>query len=664
LRTRHKAAVVLPVPTPAFQMEREEEHESTTVTTTTNNMFMAAEQQRLQVPFIIGLLLVLAAFRHGTEADIISVPHRKQDNAISPSRSTYASVPTIATAVIADTAVVPSCSGGIEEEKEDGMSSLSLHSQLQRGIEQIQQPTELVDATTNRNRRFNSIVDHGGSIMSNESLMRLKYKNTEDTTTTTEMLNDAMYPPLQTPIVYRYYPRHASIAQRRSSSTGLVSRLPIVLLGPNVDHWKVVAQQLSSRGFNVIAVGPKEELFPSTTNKSTLSNSQGLQSESEVQVSSTSTSRYLEGPALVLQLLDTLKWKKIILVGCDTESAWAIQAALHLPAERIAGLIMCGNLEECKTIFVEDIPSHYQIKTTMSLDRFLHERLNCPFTIVWDGTNENDSVSSTSSESVPISISSLSSKSNPNHRRTIILGGGIAPHRRRPGIFAWIVTRFIEEQIAPVIVSIPSSSKASVTAAGSIGNTIRKSRLPPPPSSSNKDPSSAVLPVWLSSLPIWKYPSRIPVLWNVDDMFNEESMVVFGRIVATAIFYAISFKVFVFQYGNIRDILDFITSTPGLVIYKLQNHVSSIFSIIILIARLPLKIIPFRNRKLHHHDTVNATTGIIMNQSSDNEAVVSTDTDTVSTDGDCEDNENESPDAPKSDDRDLRPFFFLDHVVA
>jgi hypothetical protein len=447
--------------------------------------------------------------------------------------------------------------------------------------------------------------------------------------------NDLLLPPLRTPFVYRYYPRH----QSRTITAGSI---PFVLLGPNVDHWKLVAQQLSSRGFNVIAVGPKDEI--TTSSRSTQHNI-----NVDVDRSRSAIDRYLEGPTLVLQLLDALRWTKIILVGCDYESTLAIQAALLLPSDRMAGLILCGNLEDSEKTFV---PSGYNSYPTSNyranscnpfeLDRFLHERLNFPFTIIWDGTNEKLQVSSTSTDSTPYTI--LPSLSGTIHR-SVIIGGGSAPHRRRPGIFAWILTRFVEEKIAP---SVPFHATTSSSSA-----TKRTSRYL---ASKDSKPNSSLLPAWLLTLPIWNYPARIPALWHVDDVFNEESMVVFGRIVATAIFYAVSLKVLVYQYGNILDGIDLITSTPRIIASVIRNRIADAFSFLIMVGRVPSMLLPFWCIKSQR----NKTEYNILEGSTDNETCISSSDDVRD---ESEQMNDEKTIEPKQDSG-FRPFFFLDHVVA
>jgi hypothetical protein len=442
------------------------------------------------------------------------------------------------------------------------------------------------------------------------------------------ILDLSYLPPLRTPIVYRYYPR-------QKSRTLTAGSIPFVLLGPNVDHWKVVGQQLSARGFNVIAVGPNEprESGAATASQPPTSKTPDDQDEE----------RYVQGPALLWQLLDSLRWNQVVLVGCDKEAAWAIEAALHLAPHRIAGLVLCGPLEECERIFINAPGVPKSNRPLLELDRFLHERLACPFTIVWDGTLEERKPIVTSSlysnndaSSLLFSTPPAAAIMNAQHR-SVMIGGGTAPHRRRPGIFAWILTRFVEEHLAPPVPDLQSSS-------------IRTARSRRPKEAT---PKAALLPLWFSSSPIWRFTSsRIPVLWSVDDMFNEESMVVFGRIVATAIFYAISLKVIFYQYGNVRDLIDMILSTHRSIVTTMNDRVSHVGSLILRVARLPFLCAAwFWNRT----ESSVPLKGI---DEPENDAA------DKSEDSRDKKDEEEDNDEKEPLEKNVRPFFFLDHVVA
>lgn len=413
-------------------------------------------------------------------------------------------------------------------------------------------------------------------------------------------------PPLRTPIVYRYYGRQKT----RTASSGST---PFILMGPHVDHWKVTGQQLSARGFNVIAVGPQHK-------------------DDET----AATEHWLhEGPGLVLQLMEALRWNKVVLVGCDSEATLAIQAALHLAPERVVGLILCGNIDvnanlQFHTITTTTTTTSPTTKGTqrgpLELDRYLHERLKCPFTIIWDGHAPGPS---RTDEFVLADTASAAALNNVSHR-SVIIGGGSAPHRRRPGIFAWVLTRFVEEKIAPQIAM----------------NGI----TPPPPSHQRrrsaqqqaKDRSPQQQQQHQSP---WKH-AAIELPWRVDEMFNEESMVVFGRVAATALFYAMALKVVFYQYDNVRGGVDFMASAKRNTFASIKNHVSRLMSLALFFRRIPLSLRGVKS------------------DSQGNEGI-------QEGEGEDEDEPNQEdgsddaePEPEPEPERDLRPIFFLDHVVA
>jgi len=352
----------------------------------------------------------------------------------------------------------------------------------------------------------------------------------------------AVPPPLQSPIVYRYYARQKT----RHATAGSV---PFLFIGPNVDHWKVTAQQLSARGFNVMVVGPG---------------------------TSDGTAALPEGPALVGQLLDALRWHQVVLVGCDAEAALAVKAALQLAPERVVGLILCGNLHEAASVMnAPSSPSSSSSSSRSSrssssssdfaLDHHLHERLHCPFTIIWNGgavaeqhssSDDYSPTTATTSAGADLSTSGGSGSSLTPHR-TVIIGGGAAPHRRRPEIFAWVLTRFVEDKIAPPVAPLLPQSRR-----GGGGDGGEAKHLPP-----------------------WRDNAEVHLPWRVDEMFNEESFVVFGRVAATAMFYGMCLRVLFYQYDNVREGVDFMASAKRNTVITIKNSVSRLLSLFLLFRR-------------------------------------------------------------------------------
>lgn len=286
---------------------------------------------------------------------------------------------------------------------------------------------------------------------------------------------------LESPLVYRYFGRN----QARRHSAGSI---PFILLGPHVDHWKAVGQELSARGFSVIAC---ERTVQDFADEETSAN-------------------------VLLELLDALRWGKAVIVGCDTEVVLAMQAAAQLAPDRIVGLVLCGNLHSGQDFCQSRLSGPDTKLPNSSIDRFLGRYLDCPYTIVWDGDDPTH-------QPVLSSGSGVSESSGiATDVRSLVIGGGIAPHRRRPKLFSWVLTRFVEQRIAP---------RASVVKAPRAGA-----------SNSEKDECSH------STLPTWK--SRL------GEIVAPESRIVIGRLVATVLLYGTAMKVCVVQYHHIRDGID------------------------------------------------------------------------------------------------------------
>jgi hypothetical protein len=259
------------------------------------------------------------------------------------------------------------------------------------------------------------------------------------------------------PVIYRYF--GGSRARFRSCDS-----IPFILLGPSVDHWKTAGQTLSSRGFSVMACERVNEVDDGQS-------------------------------TMILAVLDALRWNRAILVGCDKESMFAIQAAMALSPDRIAGLVLCGDLSSAESI----INRATNEGSSLAIDRFLQENLECPYTILWDG--DGPTRNKESSEGLS------------SHRR-LILGGGSAPHRRQPEHFAWALTRFVEENVfPPVLVAEPTGPQLR-----SAGES-KKFSLP----------------------------------FGLDDFIAPESLLVIGRVIATALLLTSFGKVFLYQYENVHQ---------------------------------------------------------------------------------------------------------------
>lgn len=230
------------------------------------------------------------------------------------------------------------------------------------------------------------------------------------------------------PIVYQFFGK----SLRRSRQSDAV---PFVVLCPSVDHWRGVGRILSSRGFNVMACQRITEERDAKM---------GAENEADSAVHKG------DGEALVLRILDALRWERAVIVGCGSEAAMAVDAALSLAPERVAGIILCGDLTSAES-FVETLkppPQHLVEQSLPYIDSFVGENLSCPCTIVWDG----DLFTLPSFGDMPASRRKTYESFNRmrmtlEKRRALIVGGGLSPHRRLPDQFAWVLTRFIEKQL-------------------------------------------------------------------------------------------------------------------------------------------------------------------------------------------------------------------------
>lgn len=320
---------------------------------------------------------------------------------------------------------------------------------------------------------------------------------------------------LESPLSYRYYGRN----QARTHSAGSI---PFILLGPNVDHWKITGQELAARGFSVMAC------------ERTKGGSDGGNRES----SNSAIDETLDaeiGTNLVLELMDALRWNKAVLVGCDSESVLAIQAAVHLAPERIVGFVLCGNLESAQEFAAQfdDSASRNSKTQALAIDRFLARYLECPYTVVWDGDAPiNPANGATPGVGTSSSIMSMMDTAtiDPFHgHRSLVIGGGTAPHRRRPKLFAWILTRFVEEKIAPAV---------SVTQAPRAGGGM----IMPPHQTNGHEATETDTPKW-----------HFPLAFRLNEFLTPESRVVVGRMIASVLLYGTAMKVAIVQYENVRD---------------------------------------------------------------------------------------------------------------
>jgi hypothetical protein len=116
-----------------------------------------------------------------------------------------------------------------------------------------------------------------------------------------------------------------------------------------------------------------------------------------------------------------------------------------------------------------------------------------------------------------------------SNNRYVILGGGVAPHRRRPELFAWVLTRFVEEKIAGSAgrYEQPMLSKRGGQQEIPIGD--------------DDSPNPSAVPE----------PRPLNRLARLQEFLSPGSFLVTGRVIATMIFYWAIMKVGIHQFDNI-----------------------------------------------------------------------------------------------------------------
>jgi hypothetical protein len=325
------------------------------------------------------------------------------------------------------------------------------------------------------------------------------------------------------PIIYRYFGR----SRARSSRSDSIS---FIVLGPSADHWKVVGKILAARGFNVMVCERTKEQKIKSSENFTVKDADGQEHD------------VVEGEALTQAVLDALKWQKAILVGCDQEAVLAMEAALRLAPDRIAGLVLCGDLsslqEHIEKQFSALNSSSDLMDEEVTVDTFLEDNVDCPCSIIWDG--DASSWSTSNSEDLPSSMGVSRVKGSDGGNRNVIIGGGLAPHRRLPEQFAWTLTRFVENHVSPHSQDngIGNELSAMEQLEQQVDNEINLST-----SMTRKLHSG----VWRDIL-----PPRFTKA--VDEVFAPGSLLVTGRVIATAIIYLSITRASLFQYHNIKDI--------------------------------------------------------------------------------------------------------------
>ncbi|GMH75107.1 hypothetical protein TL16_g06653 [Triparma laevis f. inornata] len=263
--------------------------------------------------------------------------------------------------------------------------------------------------------------------------------------------------------------------QRRRTRIG---SLPFIIITPTAEHWGAVGESLSSIGFSVLVC----------------------------QVESAEDGhRIVEGEeavALVKSILNTMCWKKAILVGCDVCSLTALDAANALSSNSdddtpsIAGLILAGDLlplairERTSDSSNSNSNSTTQsTSTSTSTKRRFNPKtlpgrtallmcalkdVDCPYSIIVDEVTTPQTLT----RRFPLNFLHKSSTCLQKEQdeaewgvasQAVLVGGGFAPHRRLPEQFSWVLSRFFEERLIPEKGSTP-------TRLGRLRRRVRKIR--------------------------------------------------------------------------------------------------------------------------------------------------------------------------------------------
>lgn len=408
------------------------------------------------------------------------------------------------------------------------------------------------------NRKSDLIVDDDGHTKSKEKsslpyVLTRKESDYEDfpfgtpaTTTSVSRNTTPEQRPKGNTIIYRYFGRSVTRSVKSNS-------IPFIVIAPSTDHWKIVGKILAARGFNVMVCErtkeQKEHCPPLAC----------IRKEIETYLSSTqetdaTSETMVEGEALTSAVLDALKWQKAILVGCDEEASLAIEAALKLAPDRVAGLVLCGDLsgieKEIQDVVVNTAADENEDDVT--LDGFLSSHIGCPCSIIWDG----DASSWSTSHGEEFDSTSVSKLGGDGSTRSVIIGGGLAPHRRMPEQFAWTLTRFVENRV--------SLSRLMEAKANGADREIQ--------------------PDGVKQHIVWRDVLPPGVVKTLDEIFAPGSLLVMGRVIATAIIYLSITRVSLFHYHNIRAFREVVLNRqnfrnlwtiPGLILQRRWNRTVS-----------------------------------------------------------------------------------------
>jgi len=332
------------------------------------------------------------------------------------------------------------------------------------------------------------------------------------------------------PVVYRYFGRSRARSVKSES-------IPFIFLGPRVDHWKLVGRILASRGFNVMAC---EQVLTEGGRRNSAYAADGDLNAGEECEQHGCGGYDCDGEALIIAVLNALKWNKVVLVGCDRDAVLAIEAALRLAPERIAGLVLCGDLS-CvedhigKQILSMQQSEDFEDEEDLSIDSFLRDYVDCPCTVICDG----DASSWSTDTMGGVGTAAMSMENN----RKVIIGGGVAPHRKLPEQFAWTLSRFVENKVSE---PNPNGFEQNSLPNGQYRRDGRRVEF--------RGGSTMMVQEEVRHHNIWREILPPEIEQMLGNIFSSGSLLVSGRAIASAIIYVSLAKVGIFQYKNIRSI--------------------------------------------------------------------------------------------------------------
>jgi hypothetical protein len=236
---------------------------------------------------------------------------------------------------------------------------------------------------------------------------------------------------------------------------------------------------------------------------------------------------------------ESLKWDRVVLVGCDEEAILAIETAIMLaPSGDVAGLVLCGDLTEAN--------ERAQETRQGTLDAFLNDSLECPHVIIWDGGTQSSVVSGSSAHAA-VEGSKVSGNGSTS-TRCVILGGGSVPHRTKPEQFSWVLTRFVQEKIEQ---QHQHQQQQQAYGRGHPYRILSEDDMTTTDDDETDDPTMGVPPAY-------RPPNNGGILqtlnlpFGINSLVSPEGRLLLGRAVAAALFSISIAKVLVVQYNNVR----------------------------------------------------------------------------------------------------------------